>query len=163
MKSEVKVSSVENQFICHLTIKKEELLFQYFQDDTIQKEIKLPAGYEFIWSKFFQHPIPTDAEIDYAINYIEDALMSNKELLNHNKEIYSGDKKLIAVFQKNELTNDFLSRLAVEDLFNRYARVIMGAPLSSIKAEITAEDCAILLILREIMHHLNFDTIRFKF
>lgn len=162
MNNKINVNPVNSQFNCQLTIEKNELLFQYLLKDAIQKEIKLPAGYEFISSKFFLHPIPTDAETDYAINYIEDELMSNRELLQHNEKLYSADERLMTIFFKNELPNDSLSRQTVEDLFNRYARVIMGAPLSSIKVEITAEDFAILLLLREIMHHLNFDSINFQ-
>ncbi len=161
MKDKAKIAThpLLNGKVRLLSFEKDELQFQYFQDNELQKEIRLPAGYGLVADKFFHQPIPTDAETDYAINYIEDELMSNSELTQNNEVLLTADENLIELFRKNELNENVYTRQAVEDLFSSYARVIMGAPTFYLKAEITATDFAILLVLREIMHHLNFDSI----
>ena len=81
-------------------------------------------------------------------------------ILNTNEQLVSSEKLLIELFRKNELPADSYSRQSVEDLFSRYARVIMGAPASELNAPITRTNFAILLLLREIMHHFGFETIK---
>jgi len=162
MKDKAKIASHPqlNGKLRLLSFEEDKLQFQYFQDNELQKEIKLPAGYGLVAGKFFHHPIPTDAETDYAINYIEDELMSNSELTQHDEKLFTADENLIELFRKNELYENVYTRQEVEDLFSSYARVIMGAPSFYLKAEITAKDFSILLVLREIMHHLDFDSIQ---
>ena len=142
-----------------LHIGSETATFQRRENNTVTQEIKLETGYRYLVDKFFKQEIPTDAETDYAINYIEDQLMSDRNLLHTNEQLVSSDKLLIELFRKNELLADSYSRQNVEDLFSRYARVIMGAPASELNTPITRTDFAILLLLREIMHHLGFETI----
>lgn len=142
-----------------LHIGSETATFQRRENNTLTQEITLETGYRYLVDKFFKQEIPGDAETDYAINYIEDQLMSDRNLLHTNEQLVSSDKLLIELFRKNELRADSYSRQNVEELFSRYARVIMGAPASELNATITRTDFAILLLLREIMHHLGFKTI----
>jgi hypothetical protein len=85
--------------------------------------------------------------------------MSNKELQNRDETLISKDQALVAVFHKNGRENGIYYRKNAEELFSQYARVITGAPGSGINTVITREDFAIVLLLREIMHHLRFDSI----
>lgn len=142
-----------------LAIEKEILRFQFLVNHSLQKEITLEAGYQTIANRFFQQDIPTEAETEYAINYIEDELMSSKDLLNRNETLVSSDQHLAEVFHKNGFTQSTFSRREVENLFTQYAYVVMGR-LSSVKrSAITREDFATLLLLREITHHLDFEAI----
>ena len=52
-----------------------------------------------------------------------------------------------------------LSREAVEGTFERLAQAASGRPLSSCGIPADPEFAARLLILREFMHHLQFDEI----
>lgn len=148
---------------CFLNIEKEVLTFQFQKDNEIVKQITLNAGYKRISDTFFERDIPNEAEIEFAINSIEDELMHNKDLLGRKGYLFTSDRNLIAIFKKNGLNELTYSRQGVEDLFSKYARVMMGAPSSEIDAEITREDVAIVLILREIMHHLDFEELRIIF
>lgn len=152
------LSSSEIQI--QLILENELLRFRMMDGIDMKQEIVLKLGYRFIAGRFFKHEIPTFDETDYAINYIEDELMSDKTLLQSNKELFTADNKIKDVFQKNKITGNPITRQRVEDLFNRYARAIMGAPLSTLNAGINAEDFAIILVLREIMHHLDFDVLK---
>ena len=129
------------------------------RDNQLNKEIILPAGYQYLVERFFKHDIPTDSETEYAINYIEDELMSNTELQNNQENLYSADKKLINIFHKNGIEAHYQSRKSIEDLFSQYARVIIGASASELQTNITREDFATVLVLREIMHHLDFEAL----
>jgi len=142
-----------------LNIDKQTLSFEYKKEDALQKVIELPLGYEAVTSKFFKSSMPTEAETEYAINFIEDHLMSNKEFINHQEILVSQSKSLADVLSKNGLLQGEHSRKTIEDLFNNYARIVMGTPSTLIDIEITKEDFAALLVLREVLHHLNFESI----
>ncbi len=142
-----------------LSIIEEVLQFDFSIDNSLQKSISLNFGYEVVTSKFFKNHIPTEAETEYAIYFIEDHLMSNKELINQQETLVSESKALADVLAKNGLQKGKHSRRTIEDLFNNYARIVMGTPSTLMDIEITKEDFATLLILREIMHHLNFESI----
>jgi len=142
-----------------LNIDEEVLRFQYLVNHSLQKEITLKAGYQTIAARFFRQDIPTEAETEYAINYIEDELMSNKELLNKGETLVSSDQHLAEVFHKNGLEKSTYSRQEVENLFSQYAYVIMGQPSLLNLMAVTREDFATILLLREIIHHLGFEAI----
>lgn len=148
---------------CFLNIEKEVLTFQFQKDNEIVKQFTLSAGYKRISDTFFNRDIPNEAEVEFAINAIENELMRNKDLLERKGYLFTSDRNLIAFFNKNGSNEHTYSRQDVEDLFSKYARVMMGAPSSEINAEITREDVAIVLILREIMHHLDFEELRIIF
>ncbi|MFB6341915.1 hypothetical protein ACE1ET_09335 [Saccharicrinis sp. FJH62] len=145
-----------------LMMENEVLRFQIFQNNVLNQEVVLKAGYEFISGKFFRHDIPTYDETDYAINHIEDQLMTHKSRIQSSRELCTSDEELKNVFRKNDLNENSYSRESIEKLFSSYARVIMGAPISELKAGVTQKDYAIVLVLREIMHHLDFEYLNFS-
>ncbi len=118
-------------------------------------EVQTDLGYAAIAKRFFKNEIPTEAETEYAINFIEDTLMANKSLPQHFETLYWADEVLQEIFERNELQQTIVSRQNVEDLFTVYARVVMGAPGSFMNVEVTAEGFARLLIVRELLHHLD--------
>jgi len=152
-------NNIQNNATRFLTIGENELIFQFIQDNESNKEIILPVGYQSLVESFFKRDIPSESETEYAINYIEDELMSNTELQNNHANLYSADKNIINIFRKNGIDTDSLSRRSIEDLFSQYARVVMGAPASELQTKITREDFATVLVLREIMHHLDFEAL----
>ncbi|MBS2100055.1 hypothetical protein [Carboxylicivirga linearis] len=142
-----------------LQIGQDYIQFDFIQNNSIEKEMKLKIGYDFIIQKFFRHDVPNEAEIEYAINYIEDELMSNKALLNVEDELTTKDTAMMDLFRKNGLNESKYDRQRVEDLFNQYAYIIMGASPVISGIDINKKDIAVILVLREIMHHLNFKSI----
>jgi len=149
----------QTQSIRLINFEEDQVRFQFIDEDVLRMEKLLKTGYRYISDTFFKHDIPTEAETEYAINYIEDQLMSQKELLNNNETLVCTDSLLSDIFIKNEMQQNVYSRQQVEDLFNRYAYVIMGASSSRLNTAIVKEDFAFLLVIREIMHHLNFEAI----
>lgn len=145
---------------CLLKIEEKVLTLQFRKDNEIVQQTTFNAGYKTIADTFFKRNIPNEAEMEIAINSIEDELMRTKELPERKGPLFNSDRTLSALFNKNGLTEQTYSRQSVENLFSGYARVLMGAPSSEIDAEITREDVATLLILREVMHHLDFEELR---
>jgi hypothetical protein len=135
------------------------LVFTIFEGFNIKDEISLSIGYEIVASKYFKHEIPSVDEIDYAINNIEDELMSNKLLINQNSELVCADKMLREILKQDFGSKSSYSRTEVETLFSKYAAVSMGEPLSRYNLNLSRDVFAKILLLREIMHHLFFEKI----
>lgn len=142
-----------------LIIEGEQTHFRFLTNDHLEKELSLGTGYQHLVQTFFKSALPTEAETEYAINFIEDELMSNKELLNNEEQLICEQNHYTNLFRKNGLEQSVLTRREVEDLFANYAYVIMGGRAMEKSVEIRSHDFALLLLLREIMHHLNFETI----
>lgn len=153
------LSSENSKSIRILSIEKEVLRFQYVKEMKTAKEIVLKAGYQYISSAFYKHEIPTESEIEYAINHIEDELMSTKELLNNNETLVCTDNDLIELLRKNNELRELYSSRNIEDIFGKYANLAMGEPISRSGLLTTKDDFAMILVLREIMHHLKFKEI----
>lgn len=151
------INSTEPINIRLLEITNKDVIFYLFEENLLKNEISLPIGYEQIASQYFKHNIPTVAEVDYAINVIEDELMSNKSLINNNETLICSDKILIDILTKNIELKNIFTRQEIEDLFSKYANVSMGEPLSRYYLDINPNNYAAMLILREIMHHLNYN------
>lgn len=60
----------QNSAVVFLTIDENESLFEL--RDGLQTEISIPVGFKNISDRYFKHTPPTPAEIEYAINEIED-------------------------------------------------------------------------------------------
>ncbi|MCU4164887.1 hypothetical protein [Carboxylicivirga caseinilyticus] len=145
-----------------ITIDNDQVRFQFYKSDSETYEISLPIGFDYIVKTFFKHEIPSESDIEYAINYIEDELMSKKELISFNENLITEDKGIKDLFLKNGLTESIYSRQRVEELFNQYAYIVMGASPVISGIEITPKDVAVILLLREIMHHLDYRNISIK-
>jgi hypothetical protein len=143
-----------------LCIEKEALRFQYVNENGLTNEIVLKAGYASISSRFYKHEIPTESEIEYAINFIEDELMSTRELLNRDEKLVCFDNILVELLQKNKAMKEQYTTGDIEAIFSRYANLSMGEPLSRNGLQPTTDDFAVILVLREVMHHLKFKQIR---
>ncbi|MCY1719009.1 hypothetical protein OU798_01560 [Prolixibacteraceae bacterium Z1-6] len=135
------------------------LQFQYLKNNQLSEKITLKTGAQHIAESFFKQNLPAEAETEYAINFIEDELMSHKKLMNDNEKLVCADKSLMAIFERNGLKQGIVSREAVEYLFTQYAYVVLGASGFVQNVDVNRYDFAALLVLREIMHHLNFDEI----
>ena len=121
----------------------------------------LPIGALKTSSSFFHTHPPTPAEVENAINFIEDELMKIVKQIAPGSQVYTSDPviKQIASMADGVMPGQFLSRESLERLFGRFADISMGAPARSAGFSFDSAWAAVLLILREVMHHLNFESI----
>jgi len=117
-------------------------------------------GTEKTADDFFKHFPPTPAEIENAIQMVEDEVMPLHRQLMATSDLYTLDESIqdiarLTVFSEVQqgLT---LARTDVEQVFNRLAAIISGRPASQDVLPTTNSFAATLLILREVMHHLGF-------
>ena len=117
-------------------------------------------GTERTASDFFKHNPPTPADVENAIQVVEDEVMPLHRLLMATSDLYTLDESIqdiarLTVFSEAQqgLT---LARTDVEQVFNRLAAIISGRPASQDVLPTTNSFAATLLILREVMHHLGF-------
>lgn len=107
----------------------------------------------------FRHDRPTAVELERAIDVVEDALMAAKPLLSHGAGLTTSEPTLRRL-PGLEAIGAALSRDAVEALFQQLASIALGMPN---RGEVVVADrnvAAALLITRECMHHLGFESIR---
>ena len=117
-------------------------------------------GTERTASDFFKHNPPTPADVENAIQVVEDEVMPLHRLLMATSDLYTLDESIqdiarLTVYSEVQhgLT---LARKDVEQVFNRLAAIISGRPASQDVLPTTNSFAATLLILREVMHHLGF-------
>ena len=136
-----------------LKIDSESIKFIYIKNGKLENELLLNIGVDKIVRSFFKNEIPNEGEIENAINYIEDILMSLKELRNNNEELYCVDLLAWKILgDKMEF-----SRQEIEEIFTKYAIQSLGQKSSHSTIKMNHKKYAVILIIREIMHHLNFE------
>lgn len=135
----------------------------------------LPVGYRQIRETHYRHTPPTPDDIEFAINQIEDEIEKIVPLINSQSRFTSLDEPLQTIallatqprliematltalpFPVAGLT---LTREQMEALFNEYALLSMGRPITDQPFALDREFYAKLLIFRELMHHLQFSHI----
>ncbi|MDP4238477.1 MAG: hypothetical protein Q8904_03280 [Bacteroidota bacterium] len=109
---------------------------------------------------FFIHNPPTPAEVENAIQVVEDEVMPLHKLITTGSSLYTLDAGIretaqLTVFAEHE-QKIILERADMEQLFNRLAAIITGRPASQDIIPTTNSFAATLLVLREVMHHLGF-------
>ncbi len=111
---------------------------------------------------FFKHTPPTPGEMETAIMVVEDEVTRAGKLLTGHPTFFTWDASireiaLIAGVSDQPLMT--LSIEAVERTFDLLASLVLGRPASSAGIPNTPAFAATLLILREFMQHLQFDSI----
>ncbi len=111
-------------------------------------------------SDFFHHTPPTPGEIENAIQQVEDEVSRARTLVAGHAELCSADPAIHAMAALAGSSGPVLSVDAVERLFDLLAALSQGRPAASAGIPNTTTFAASLLILRELMHHLGFGSIR---
>ncbi len=148
----------QNSAVVFLTIDENESLFEL--RDGLQTEISIPVGFKNISDRDFKHTPPTPAEIEYAINEIEDEIEKIVPKLAGYETIYNRDDFIIHLAQLSQVDDApvmVLSRDRLESVFGQYAEISMGRPPSSAESDISPLFYAQILLIREFMHHLKFN------
>lgn len=123
--------------------------------------VALPIGSATV-ARRFKHSPPSAAEIENAIMLVEDELLRIHRANLKESTLFTTDasiRALAGIAGVAEQPRQTLARESVEQLFNRLAAIAQGRPLSQDALPTTAEFCATLLILRELMQHLDVASI----
>ncbi len=147
----------------YLLMKKEDsyIIFSEQEGDSLRETGRARIDWNHVAEKFIRSEIPTEAEIEWAINYIEDELMSDPALVNHKGlNLYTDDKELIRIFHLEEAELTEYTKEHIEEKFTQFALLSMGrSPVYSDKSMNHTEYLA-LLVIREILNHLGFESLR---
>ena len=116
-------------------------------------------------TRFFKHNPPTPFEIESAIAAIEDEIMATPKFLERHDALETTDaavKELQDFLPMSERHSGSMTRDQVEHLFNQLAARVQGRLPSQVSLPDDIHCSATLLILRELMHHLDFDHIQLR-
>jgi|PlaIllAssembly_1097288.scaffolds.fasta_scaffold134528_2 hypothetical protein len=108
-----------------------------------------------------RHQPPTAGELEHAIDVVEDALMAAKAPRSSGGGLTTFEATLRQL-PGLDAVGATLSRDAVEVLFQQLASVALGMPDPGGAVFADREVAAALLITRECMHHLGFESIRME-
>lgn len=107
----------------------------------------------------FRQGPPTAVEIEHAIDIVEDGLMAAR-LSKPSPSGLTTSEPTLRRLPGLEVVGATLSREAVESLFQQLASIALGMPNRGEAMAADPEVAAALLITRECMHHLGFESIR---
>jgi exopolyphosphatase/pppGpp-phosphohydrolase len=120
-----------------------------------------PVGLGLLVERCFRHVPPTPIELEHAIEITEELVMPLARR-------YSGNEALTVTGVGAELVSPALTAGGIhgnsvtldelEVLFNRLAAVSEGLPVSNEALPVKRKIFAAVLILREFMHHLGFQS-----
>lgn len=138
-------------------------LLQLHKDTTIistpSNKFDLAIGYAKLAKQYFNQPLPTPYQVEMAIIEIEDAisLIHHQWQADDSRQItfYCKDQWLQTIAILLNISTGDISREHIETLFNRVADVIAGSPKYSHDCPDSLEFISQLLIVRELMHHLD--------
>jgi exopolyphosphatase/pppGpp-phosphohydrolase len=109
----------------------------------------------------FRHFPPTAVEMELAIMTVEDALASLR--LPAGLTLYCGDAlawQIARLAGIDPASGTTVSIAAVEQVFERVAMMALGHPALLEGLPEHREFAAGILILRELMHHMGFESLR---
>jgi hypothetical protein len=109
----------------------------------------------------FSHDRPTASELEHAIDIVEDALMAAKAPRLHGARLTAFEPTLRKL-PGLEPVGATLSRDAIEALFQQLASIALGMPNPGAAVIADRGVAAALLIVRECMHHLGFESVRME-
>ncbi len=136
--------------------------FIRFEDDRTllqsgaQSLAGVQVGARSIAQRVFLHDPPTQAELEQAIDLIEDALMTLGLRQAARGNLVLGDASLMARLGLRS-TGEIATRDEVETSFQGLASVALGQPQTTGAVPLDREQAATLVILRECMHHLGYE------
>ena len=128
--------------------------------DTPAGEVTLALGTKALRARWLPGDPPTAAGLEAAIEAVEDAVMPlhgrwpPDALLQVRAS--SDSLRTLAV-----LAGTATDRDGLEALFSRATAVVMGRPVAHDPELAQGEVVAALVILREVLHHLGFERLRF--
>ena len=132
---------------------------------TEQQHRKLLLGVDAVVRACFRHAPPSPLELEHAIELTEEVVMplANQFGGTMNLVLQGRGAQLIAQGLATGLTvQTALTLDAVEALFNRLVAVSEGRPSTQEVLPSDAHFFAAMLVLREVMHHLRFSSVKLQ-
>ena len=133
----------------------------------VQSRVIMDIGYESISEQVFMHSTPRPVEVEEAIIRIEDEIMRVHTQVDAALPLVSSDEHVWEIARRiagpdkdvsaGMVLQRVLQRDEVEFLFNRWADIVSGSPVHASEQVMTKEFGAQLLILRELLHHFDFE------
>jgi exopolyphosphatase/pppGpp-phosphohydrolase len=120
--------------------------------------VTLPIGAPGLAEAVLRHDPPTPVELERAIDQIEDALTGLRVAGVDRGDLSTADP-LLQALPGLRLPGSGLERVAVEALFQLLASRAQGMPVAVDELPHGRDIAAALLILRECMHHLDFERV----
>ena len=120
--------------------------------------VTLSVGVSGLAGDVLQHDPPTPAELERAIDLVEDALAAS-HLARADRGALVTTDALLRALPGLDSQDASLTREAVEALFQRLASRALGMPIAAAELPQGRDIAAALLILRECVHHLGFDRV----
>lgn len=113
---------------------------------------------------FFKRTAPSPLELENAIATVEDEVMRARTLVQTRPKLYTMDPAIRAIAVLSGVTEGATMELSIDALertFDRLTSVALGRPASHEGLPDDKAFAATLLILRELMHHLQFAAIHY--
>lgn len=127
--------------------------------DGVGTELVIGIGPDDLATRWFRHDPPTAIEIEQAIDVVEDALAATGLRHDERGELTIADPVLLAPLG---VARDgmHLTRDEVEERFERLASAALGRPDALAGMTLDRAGAAALLLLRECVHHLGYESVR---
>jgi hypothetical protein len=112
--------------------------------------------------EYFKHTPPTPLELENAIQIVEDEITLARTLVSEGSRLYTTDAAVHEIARFAGFTESSAMVLgieAIEQTFDQLASIALGRPALNAKVISSPENAATLLILRELMHHLQIPAI----
>lgn len=114
--------------------------------------------------EFFKRTVPSPLELENAITTVEDEVMRARALVRARPRLYTTDPSIRTIAVLSGVTEGAAMELSIDALertFDRLTSVALGRPASHEGLPDDKAFAATLLILRELMHHLQFAAIHY--
>lgn len=132
----------------------------------VRGTVALPVGAAALARTVLRAAPPTPLALEQAIEVVEDAVMPARARLPATMCLTSPDPVLRVLgahaARAPEPPTDWLSRDAVEALFQRLAARAGGRPATQDALLVDGDSVARLIILRELLHHWALDGITLR-
>ena len=143
----------------YVHIGEQKVSFLSFSEGRLIHSENLPIGVQILIDRFIKNDIPTEAEIEYTITEIEDQLMARPVLKNKDQHLVINDELIASAFNLPKGKHQSFSKQEIESVFTEYAMLSMGRSPVLSQVEMDQQYYVGILILREILHHLYFDSV----
>lgn len=148
------------QPIILLSISENELCLLSESEGKLQ-EWTIMIGPKQVSAHFRNNP-PTPSELEYAINDVEDAVVPLSKKIPNGTQLVSFDQNLYDIAKEWDHAIKRPCRITtdnVESIFTRWGFIVSGRPSSTDSLPENPVFATYLLLLREVMHHLKFNSV----
>jgi hypothetical protein len=122
----------------------------------VVQEQSLPMGLQQVGAGPFRTTPPTALALENAITSVEDVVMPMAKFLPANASLFASAEGVDVLFP-----HAAVELADIEDRFNALVAHVQGRPNSHQDRVVEPASAALLLMLREAMHHLGFVRVRF--